>query len=310
MRILTLSVLAVIAVAIPLAPARAQYGIGGDCNLPAPPPIDLDLRFPDPRCDAWLLATDFLSLQIGSAVPLVSSQGPTGPSIDRAHAGDHNEPGLRATLGRSWGCGIIWEATYFGLNTWSQTDTVFGDSVNQTFLVTSPNLIIDDIIGGFDDFITFRYRSQLHNAELNRRRVRVVSECWSLSTLFGTRYIHFSEDLFMRGEDITFSAFEELTGRSRNDMIGGQLGIRAVRHWAWWQARVGAKAGLFANLWEQRLFDEGDAGTGGGPSGVLQDVDEHGCSVAALLEMDASLSYKLRENLFLRGGYQLTYLVG
>ena len=312
MRIITvLPMLAIVALAATwAAPACAQHGIGGDCNLPAPPPIDLFRQFPDPRCFAQFVDVEFLSLQIGSSEPLVSSQGPTGPPVERAHAGDHNEPGLRTTIGHAWDSGIIWEATYFGLQTWSQTDTVFGDSVNQTILVSSPNLVLDNFIGGFDDFITFRYRAQLHNAELNRRRVRLVTDCWSISTLLGTRYIHFGEDLFMRGEDITFSAFEELTGASRNDLVGGQAGLRVVRHWRWWQMRVESKVGLFANQWEQRLFNEGDPGTGGGPSGVLQDVDTHGTSVTGLLEMDATLAYKLRHNLFLRGGYQLTYLAG
>ncbi len=69
--------------------------------------------------------------------------------------------------------------------------------------MTSPNLIIDDIVGGFDSFIRFEYDSELHNFEFTRRILRQYDD-WAYSTLLGVRYTDFQERLHLFGEDACY----------------------------------------------------------------------------------------------------------
>lgn len=267
-----------------------------------------------PACDVgcfkpnWRYSADVMLLQqfTGS---LAVARGAVGPPVDQAGAGDYMAPGVRVTAGQTISPSMSWEILYYGQNNWGEDETVLGDSVNREFLVTSPNLIIDDIVGGFDSFIRFEYDSELHNFEFTRRILRQYDD-WAYSTLLGVRYTDFQERLHLFGEDITFNAFEDLQGRSTNHMVGCEIGLLSSKCWGRWLVDSEVKGALMGNFWRQNVLDVGDSGTGAGPSGVLIDIDRYGFTPAIILDMNTRLSYQILPHWWLRGGTQFLYMAG
>lgn len=191
-----------------------------------------------PQAQRWYdfhIGTMALARTDTSGGTVLATQGISGtpalrlndPSLDRL------EYGLTTTAAMQVGAGSNLELTYFGLNKWDSTSTATsanGDlfSVFSDFGVSPP--------GGFDDTDrsirqSLRYRSAIHNAELNYRRRWVAPARWVQgSWLGGLRYFDLDESLnyqavgFVNNGLNNTQRFFNLDTQTRNDLVGFQLG--------------------------------------------------------------------------------------
>lgn len=255
---------------------------------------------------SWTFTAEALWLQ-RTGGPLVTSTGTMGGNTDQAFAGDLFEPGVRLGLQRFGPDGNVWELSYFGLQQWSEEETVPGDPVSFTKLVHSPNLRFDDTIGGFDSSVGFSYRAQTHNAELNRWWGAQNDAGWSVRWMLGTRYFNFEERLTMTGVDSTFGS-ESLDAAASNYLIGGQLGARVDYAWDRLSAFALGKAGIYGNHWKNGQHDVVVSSVGFPPPDI--DIHNRGTSLAGLLESQVGLRYRITDRIGMRAGYNLYYLPG
>ena len=107
-------------------------------------------------------------------------------------------------------------------------------------------------------------------------------------------------------------AIKEIDAHTHNHLVGSQIGGELRRDWERLHLGLEGKAGLFANIFEQRRSNLNSTGVqpGGFPEIVPVDDSEHDAGVAGVLDFSATLSYQLTRHLSARGGYQLLYVAG
>ncbi|MEN6405650.1 MAG: hypothetical protein ABFC77_04175 [Thermoguttaceae bacterium] len=211
-------------------------------------------------------------------------------------------PGLRLQVTGQVTDQMSIEAVGWGLQNWSIERTLYTDSNWGNIWVYSPWLANDY----FDDAIGYRYKSQVANAELNQRFQFLAFEPYrSCSWLWGVRYLHLSDDFSLFGENFD-GGYDALDLKTKNNLVGMQLGLQTGFGGERFQLSVEAKVGLYANLYSQKFAEA----VGGNLGDAYVDGSHSGTELSALFELSILLRYRIAESLWLRGGYQYCGLTG
>ena len=280
--------------------------------LPAPPLPSYE----------WRAAIDalFLERSSGGSVPLgytvynPASQLPPAQPSSNLYSDDVYFPleaGLRLEIGRKFDNNIQLAATYWGLQQWSVSNTIYGDPYSDTVLAYSPYLKLPTLLHGLDDSLGYTYGSQIHNVEFNALvRLNGDDPYWEVDWLLGVRYVYISDCLTLTGVDNLNSASEQLNYNTTNNLVGTQAGVLFVHGWSRFQWEAGLKAGLMSNIYRQHGTD-----TASNPSGVPAgftpyDISNNGSGISGLFELTLASRYRLTDNLWLRLGYQVYDMTG
>ena len=126
------------------------------------------------------------------------------------------------------------------------------------------------------------------------------------SWLWGVRYFYLSDDFALSGSDLNTGTYENLDWKTKNNLIGMQVGLQWARGWDRFQLSTEAKIGLYANIYSQNAADSVS-----GPSGALPYNLSHGDTDLAFLgEISLLARYRVTDCLWLRAGYQFYYAAG
>ncbi|MEN6457436.1 MAG: hypothetical protein ABFC63_00770 [Thermoguttaceae bacterium] len=210
-------------------------------------------------------------------------------------------PGVRLQVAAQMSEWMSIEGIGWGLQQWSVGRTIYGDPDTYSVLAYSPWLQIPLLIGdGLDDYLSYRYKSEVANAELNQRFQFCPDDPFrSVSFLWGVRYVYLSDDLTLSGSDLYNSVYENLRWQTKNNLVGMQVGLQCARNWDRFQLSLEAKIGLYGNIYSQHGTDTGSA-TGFSP----MDISHNGTDLAALFEASISARYRITDWLWARAGYQ------
>lgn len=238
--------------------------------------------------------------------------GSNDPSVLNTNDLDYRfMPGVRLTISKMCCCDSGWEASYFGIQNWSETASV-----------TDPNRGLDSFLRqGIPNIPNFRnaFRqtltegTDLHSFEINKRRYINNGGPWEASILGGFRYFYLSDNLQFLSNDVD-PAIDPTdiglyTAKTRNNLVGGQIGGVLTR-WLGDNFNINfkLKAGLFANFAEQNshLLNQQPLV----PPSV--DVYSHATktSLATVIETGVFGNWLFANNWGVRGGYDVFIFSG
>ena len=109
-----------------------------------------------------------------------------------------------------------------------------------------------------------------------------------------------SDDFILSGSDLYSNTDEDLNWRTKNNLIGMQLGLQWTWGWDRFQLSTEGKVGLFANVYSQQGTDS----INGSASYPGFDVSHSGTDLSALFEFSLLARFRLTECMWLRAGYQ------
>lgn len=203
-----------------------------------------------------------------------------------------------------------WEVGYFGL---------YGQTATNTQGTIPPNFVqLPGPLGGNltedGEFVTGKYSSLLNSAEVN---LFATDSDWiddpagwaTVDWLAGFRYVGVEEDASlitdccqMNGQYLVVP----YRARTRNNMFGGQLGVRGRRAWDRWAVEGWAKAALMGVAQEQiqdPIFDY---------TGFQQRpaLSRSGGEVGFVGDLTMSAVYRITDVWGIRAGYSLLWLDG
>jgi hypothetical protein len=289
-------------------PPRGPYGP----MLVGPPPVVLT---PAPPMTSYewsaTLEALFLERSVGSSIPLgytVYNSVPNMP-VDGLYTDDVPfplAPGLRLELSRKLGADLTISATYWGFQQWSVSDVIYGNPNQRAVVAFSPYIQLPMLLGGLDDSLSYTYKSQVQNVEVNAMRSLSATDYSQLDVLLGLRYVYFADQFTMTGIDDTNVASEQLDYSTTNNLLGVQTGLRFVRGWERFQWEAGLKFGLMANLYHQRVIDSATGASGFVP----YDIPNDGTGLSVLTEISLAARVRLSDLLWLRLGYQFYDFTG
>ena len=270
----------------------------------------------------WSAMVDalFLERSSGGSIPLgytyynSGSGSPAALSPNTLYSDDVPFPleaGLRLEISRKFDENITLAATYWGLQQWSVSNTIYGDPYADTVLAYSPYLQLPTLLRGLDNSLGYTYSSQIQNVEINALfRLNPSDPYWEVDWLCGARYVYFSENFNLTGIDSLSGDTEQLSSNTTNNLVGAQTGLLFVHGWSRVQWEAGLKFGLMANIYHQHNIDTA-ANSSGVPTGFTPiDVSNNGGDLSALFEISFAACYRLTENLGLRLGYQVYDITG
>jgi hypothetical protein len=270
----------------------------------------------------WSVSVDalFLERDSGGSIPLGYSvyDRNTGlpPSVptENLYSDDVQFPleaGVRLQVDHQITDYVTLSATYWGLQQWSASDTIYADPTNFTVLAFSPYLQLPTLLNGLDTSLGYTYDSQVENVEFNALfRLSRDNSYWHLDWLWGARYVNLSEQFTLTGIDSLNSAREDLKYSTSNNLLGVQTGLLFVHGWERFQWEAGIKAGLMVNMYRQHGTDTASV-PGGTPAGFTPwDGSADGSSLAGMFEVSLAARIKLTDELWLRLGYQFYDFTG
>ena len=165
---------------------------------------------------------------------------------------------MRLALGMRVDENVAWEILYFGLQNWSAGQTITTNPLTGT-VATSPYTQTDKLLGGFDKSLGYTYSSQLQNVEFNARRMFQTGS-WTMSPLFGLRYLQWSETFNLNGVDQFYGATENVYSRANNYLLGLQIGGDVRYQWNRLALGLTGKAGIYTNLMRLNQSNLGSSG--------------------------------------------------
>ena len=150
----------------------------------------------------------------------------------------------------------------------------------------------------FDNSLGYTYTSDVANVEINQRfKLFSFDPYRALSWLWGVRYFYLSDDFVLSGSDLYGNTDEDLNWRTKNNLIGMQLGLQWTWGWDRFQLSTEAKAGLFANVYSQQGTDS----INGSASYPGFDVSHSGTDLSALFEFSLLARFRVTECMWPRG---------
>jgi hypothetical protein len=280
---------------------------------------------PDSPCDEqWWGQLEALWLTRDEGDKIVLAEERRDPAAGTADAGavlskltTHSidfgfEPGLRTRLGRSLDESTDLEFVYFGLFDWSESARLINSDPNGDDNPAGlPNSLFSVGLNGSNanlynvvERIEVELSTQLNSVELNASRPIIAD---SSHFLWGLRYLNLKDKLKIHaqgvdtgGDDVT----DRTRVRTRNHLIGVQLGANHRLAFPKSRADLSAKAGLFANFNEQRINQGGITPT------TFMDLDGDDVSLGQMLETQITVAYVPQDNFAIHAGYQLFIVSG
>src|SRR5258708_17805602 len=131
------------------------------------------------------------------------------------------------------------EATYFGLNHWKNSASVFDPLGNLGLAGPVLNATTDF---AFADRMQIDYSSRIHNGESNYKQT-----IEGLTLLTGFRYFRLEEDFNIRSHGFLSGLTSDYNVRAINQLIGWQWGLGYTAQWGRFSAGALGKIGVYAN---------------------------------------------------------------
>jgi hypothetical protein len=278
-----------------------------------PPPSPMLGMMPGDSTSRWDINVDALWLErdLGRGVGLGATNYGYNPHSQRDTFANNLwsddvwcplEPGIRFQLIGRITDQMAVETTAWGLQQWSVGRNIYTDPGGGVDWVRSPWLQARY----FDNAVGYSYESQVANVELNQRfKLYSFDPYRVFSWLWGVRYFYLADDFTLSGSNFDGS-YEHLNWRTKNNLIGMQLGLQ----WAWGWDRVQlcteAKIGLYANVYSQHETDSAGGYTGFTPIDQWHD----GTDLSALFELSILLRYRITSCTWARLGYQFYSATG
>jgi len=205
------------------------------------------------------------------------------------------EAGGRFTLGHSIGRCWAVEASYLGLQEWSDSITATGN--NNLRIPGDIALATLDFLDA--DIMRVDYDSEIHSAEIS-----AVRSLGRLDILAGFRYFQLDENFNINSEDFN-NGTSDYSIAVRNSLFGGQLGARLESSGDVAYLRCTTKAGVYGVDSDQRThladFDN---------SFVFRDSSTSGNDVAFIGEVNLEAIVPLTSHCRLRAGYNVMWVEG
>jgi len=241
--------------------------------------------------------------------PLVVTVGDNTPLISARDPQFAVAPGVRAFYGQRDPCECGWEIGYFG---------IYGATASRSVSTVDPFLQVPNPIGqdltADAEQATVKYTSVINSAEANtfltRHEWRDHSQSWlTVDWLAGFRYVGVEDqasiilDCCQQTDQATTVPYSV---RTRNNMFGGQIGVRPRWTWDRWALEGWAKAGLLGNSQKQiqaPLFDY---------TGFQQrpGLSATGTETAFIGDINLSVIYRLTDVWGIRAGYNVVWIDG
>jgi hypothetical protein len=241
--------------------------------------------------------------------PLVVTVGDNTPLISARDPQFAVAPGVRAFYGQRNPCECGWEIGYFG---------IYGATASRSVSAVDPFLQVPNPIGqdltADGERATVQYTSVINSAEANtfltRHEWRDHSQSWlTVDWLAGFRYVGVEDgasilvDCCQQTDQATTVPYSV---RTRNNMFGGQIGVRPRWTWDRWALEGWAKAGLLGNSQKQiqaPLFDY---------TGFQQrpGLSATGTETAFIGDINLSVIYRLTDVWGIRAGYNVVWIDG
>jgi hypothetical protein len=275
---------------------------------PAPPPPEMVYGYGDCAldgswggpCKTWWCGAWYLRVE---TVVLDRNNTAMGQTIVETAAGDpvittrdfdlDLSVGISAYLGRRIDSLSAWEFGYTGAQQWEDAILAAGTA----------NLQLPDPLGGAtDDFldadeIGVYFASEFHSAEVSYLR-----DWRGLSWLAGFRYINWEEELAIGALDADGDISTYNVGAS-NNLVGAQIGVRALRKSARLEWEFTGKAGLYGNEVRQLQRITDDDGTVN-----LRVAGARENATSFVGDLNVSAYFHLNRVWRLRGGYNLIWI--
>lgn len=247
---------------------------GPDCGMGCPP--------------TWRVQAEYLAWNREGESNLSLSSGSRLTDFGYTEGG-------RLTLGHKYDCAIGWEAVYTGPFEWTQTSTTTGAGTLNTGL--GANGINLSAFNGAN-LHTQTYTSELQSFE-------ALQKWWGwdvITTSAGIRYMNIDENYFFGSVDAN-GDLGTFNVRTRNRLIGGQLGIDMLFPIGNISFDTSLKGGLFAN------FGEGNTSlVNAGVTQINQTVDD--LEFAALIQGGYFVRYAITPRIIARVGYEYLWIYG
>ena len=304
--------------------AGVRIGRGDGLIVPAFDPVvdsadvtDVAFRgaFPAPLWTSYAL-TDALfwgrDNQATDRPLIVAVDGAPDPVITTRDLQFPVSEGVRAFYGQRDPSRGGWEIGYWGV--WGQSATAFAAASPPDFLQ------MPDPLGGLmtidGETATVNYNSLINSAEANVFSTwtewRDHSGSWlTVDWLAGFRYVGVEDAASILMDSCQADNPDLRTNvrydvRTRNNMFGGQIGVRPRWTWDRWALEGWAKAGLLGNSQKQiqdPLFDY----TG---FRQRQGLSATGSETAFIGDVNLSVIYRLTDIWGIRAGYNLVWIDG
>jgi hypothetical protein len=294
-------------------------------DVPVPPAIEPALEIPsatagafrglgpaEPLWTSYALAEALFWQRDNQAAnrPLAITVGDGATVLETSDLRFPVAAGVRTFFGRRTPEDGGWEVGYFG---------VYGQMATNRVGTIPPNFIqLPDPLGGQlttdGEFVTGKYSSLLNSAEAN---LFATDSDWftgpagwdTLDWLAGFRYVGVEEEAVLATDCCrvgdTFLTVPYRT-RTRNNMFGGQVGVRGRRAWERWAVEGWAKAALMGVAQEQ-IQDPLIDFTGFQQRPALSLA---GGEVGFVGDLTMSAIYRINQVWGIRAGYSLLWLEG
>jgi len=219
----------------------------------------------------------------------------TALSTDDVSLSDKFQPGALFTLGFNIDQVSAIEATYFGLNSWSNHALVTDPAGQLGLAGTLQNATADYI---FADRMSIDYSSQIHSAEANYKQT-----IEGLTLLAGFRYFRLAESFDINSHSSVFNAASDYKVNSVNQLLGAQFGMARTWQWGAFNTNLVGKIGPYANLAHQNtlLQDVGNTFN-------LRNYRADTTPVSTLAEVGINAGYQVTNWLSLHAGYRFLWI--
>ena len=243
--------------------------------------------------------------------PLVTTVGDNATLISAGEPQFAVAPGVRAFYGRRNPDECGWEIGYFG---------IYGATATSSVTSFDPFLQMPEPIGtdltSNGERATVKYNTVINSAEANafltRQEWRDHSQSWlTVDWLAGFRYVGVEDAASInmdscRADDPELRTNVAYSVRTRNNMFGGQVGVRPRWTWERWAIEGWAKAGLLGNYQEQIQDPLVDY------TGFQQrpGLSATGTETAFIGDINLSVIYRLTDVWGIRAGYNTVWING
>lgn len=261
-------------------------------------PLDLNPLYAPPEYGTYFQADVLWLSRIHSADRVVAVTLPPNsqPVLNSNDAGLTGlfRPGALLTIGKRFDQVSALELTFFGFNEWEGGAQATGNG-DLALPGTLANLTLDYI---FADRIKFDYNSSIYNVEANYTQTIA-----GLKLLSGFRYLRLNESFDINSYVADFNSSSDYLVRTKNNLIGGQIGLGFVNQWDRLTAELLGKFGVYANIAEQNTLVKDFNNTV-----TIRQSQDHTTAVSVLGEAQFNLSYRVFDWLTIRGGYRFMWI--
>lgn len=257
--------------------------------------------------------------RIPLAARIDSATGSVQQTLDSDAFDMQMELGMRFLLGIPLSNDTIVEVSYWGLNDWFV-------GLLMSPIVPADDLTTEEIISPFLNGAIvsgnqiYNYGAEVHNLELNRRRLHVETKERSVSTLIGFRYFNDQEhvtaineqnsELVVAGVPTGMFGGDEQRAQVYNNYVGAQIGAEGARYCGPFTFAAHGTAGAYANIAKVNVVHSATLDGEPDPTasaGGFSDEDVRG---AGIFTLGTTMTTEVGSGVSVRVGYEFMFVTG